>query len=389
MEQGLGDMLQFIRYAELVKQQGATVVVECPAFLHPLLGRCRGIDRLVAEGTPLPHFDAHVPLLSLPHRLHTTLATIPANIPYLFADDDRVQHWGRQLAPLAGFRIGIAWQGNRYHQWDHFRSFPVTQFAPLAQIREVRFISLQKGPGADQLKQRGHRFPVIELDSEQDAASAAFMDTAAIMQHLDLVITADTAIAHLAGGLGVPVWVALSAVNDWRWLRGRDDSPWYPTLRLFRQPRLGDWDGVFERMATEVPKLVGQAGRPKPILVETTPGDLIDRITRLEIECAEVSSAESSISRGAELARLMQARDGALARSPDLTRLSSALRAANQAVAMAQVDMQRYERDEDFGPGFVELACLAHRRSVERAALIDQINTLAHASARRLINPRQ
>jgi tetratricopeptide (TPR) repeat protein len=260
MEQGLGDMLMFIRYAELLQQQGATVIVECPACLHLLFARCRGIDRLVAEGTPLPDFDAHIPLLGLPHRLHTTLATVPAAVPYLFADQGRVERWRKELAPQDGFRIGITWQGNRHHQWDHFRSFPVTQFAPLARLPSVRLISLQKGHGAEQLKQLGNRFPVIELESEQDADTAAFMDTAAIMKNLDLVVTTDTAIAHLAGGLGVPVWVALSAVNDWRWLRGRDDSPWYPTLRLFRQARLGDWDGVFERMAAEVQRLVAQGG---------------------------------------------------------------------------------------------------------------------------------
>jgi tetratricopeptide (TPR) repeat protein/glycosyltransferase involved in cell wall biosynthesis len=256
MEQGLGDMLMFIRFAELVQQQGATVVVECPRFLHPLFARCRGIDRLVAEGTPLPDFDAHVPLMGLPHRLKTTVAAIPANVPYLFADEERVQRWGQELAGLDGFRIGITWQGNRHHQWDHFRSFPVRHFAALAQVPRVRLISLQKGYGAEQLKPLGNRFAVTELNSEEDAATAAFMDTAAIMQNLDLVITADTAIAHLAGALGVPVWVALSAVTDWRWLRGRDDSPWYPTLRLFRQSRLGDWEGVFSRMATEVQRLV-------------------------------------------------------------------------------------------------------------------------------------
>jgi tetratricopeptide (TPR) repeat protein len=259
-EQGLGDTLQFIRYAPLVQRQGATVLVECPGFLHPLLSRCPGIDRLVAEGQPLPPFDCHAPLLSLPHLVGTTLATIPAEVPYLFADEERVRRWAAKLVPLGGFRVGIVWQGNRHHQWDHFRSFPVEHFAALAEVPGVRLVSLQKGPGADQLRRLAGRFPVTELDSERDAASAAFMDTAAVMKGLDLVVTADTSIAHLAGGLGVPVWVALSAVSDWRWLLKRSDSPWYPTMRLFRQTTLGDWEGVFERMAGALQRLVRAKG---------------------------------------------------------------------------------------------------------------------------------
>jgi tetratricopeptide (TPR) repeat protein len=273
MEQGLGDMLQFVRYAELLKRRGATVLVECPAFLHPLLSRCRGIDRLLAEGETLPAFDAHVPLLSLPHRCRTTLADVPAEVPYLFADEGRVERWRQELAPLGGFRIGICWQGNRHHQWDHFRSFPVGQFAPLAALPGVRLVSLQKGPGAEQLKQLGGRFAVVGLDSEQDAATAALMDTAAVMKNLDLVITTDTAIAHLAGGLGVPVWVALAAVCDWRWLRGRNDSPWYPTMRLFRQTTLGDWDGVFRRMTAALKKKIKPRKTRKPRNKKSPPLD--------------------------------------------------------------------------------------------------------------------
>jgi Flp pilus assembly protein TadD len=255
VEQGLGDTFQFIRYAPLVKAQGATVLVECPAFLHPLLSRCQGIDRLLAEGSPLPEFDCHTPLLSLPHILRTNWATLPAEVPYLFADPERVGRWAEELRPLEGFKVGIAWQGNRHHQWDHFRSFPADHFAALAQVPDVRLVSLQKGPAAEQLRRLVKRFAVTEVDSEKDAPTAAFMDTAAIMKNLDLVVTADTSLAHLAGGLGVPVWLPLSAVSDWRWLLKREDSPWYPTMRLFRQKTLGDWDGVFRRMAAALRKL--------------------------------------------------------------------------------------------------------------------------------------
>jgi tetratricopeptide (TPR) repeat protein len=269
VEQGLGDTFHFIRFAPLVKAQGATVLVECPAFLHPLLSRCRGIDRLLAEGAPLPEFNCHTPLLSLPHLLGTTWATLPTEVPYLFADPERVKRWAEELRQLEGLKVGIAWQGNPHHQWDHFRSFPVDHFAALAHVRGVRLVSLQKGPAGDQLRRLGQRFSVTELDSEQDASSAAFMDTAAIMKNLDLVVTADTSLAHLAGGLSVPVWVPLSKVSDWRWLLKREDSPWYPTMRLFRQKTLGDWDGVFRRMAAALRKL--SKGNPQPAKDATSP----------------------------------------------------------------------------------------------------------------------
>jgi hypothetical protein len=223
--------------------------VECPASLRPLFSTSAGIDRLVAEGTELPAFDVHAALLSLPRLLGTTLDTVPADVPYLAAEPGRVESWGRVLADVPGYKVGIAWQGNPRHAWDRHRSIPLRAFAPLARVPGVRLISLQKGPGAEQVKTS--RLPVVELPDDLDRAGA-FLDTAAVLRHLDLVVTADTALVHLAGAVGVPVWLALSGIADWRWLRNRDDSPWYPTLRLFRQEALGQWQPVFERMAAEL-----------------------------------------------------------------------------------------------------------------------------------------
>jgi tetratricopeptide (TPR) repeat protein len=248
-EQGLGDTLQFIRYAPLVKRRGATVIVECQTALRPLLAGCPGIDQLVPRGEPLPPFDVHAPLLSLPRIFGTLLATVPAEVPYLFADAELVERWRSELSGAPGVRIGIAWQGNPRFPGDCMRSVPLTHFAPLAQVDGVRLFSLQKGAGREQLRAVARYLPVIDLGDRLDEATGGFMDTAAVMKNVDLVITSDTAIAHLAGALGVPVWVALALGPDWRYLRGREDSPWYPTMRLFRQTRLGDWDGVFERIA--------------------------------------------------------------------------------------------------------------------------------------------
>lgn len=251
-EQGLGDTLHFIRYAPLVQARGGPVIVQCQGSLIPLLSRCRGIDGLAAWGEPSPSFDVHVPLMTLPSLFHTTLGTIPADIPYLFADPDLIAHWRRQLSPLSGRRIGITWQGSPRHAWDRHRSVPLAAFEPLGQIDGVQLISLQQGEGAEQLRDWRGRLPIINLGDLLDRANGSFMDTAAILCNLDLLISVDTALAHLAGGLGVPVWLALLHTPDWRWLLERSDNPWYPTARLFRQPVPGDWASVFRRMAEEL-----------------------------------------------------------------------------------------------------------------------------------------
>jgi hypothetical protein len=254
-EQGLGDILQFIRYAALAKQRGANVLVGCPRQLYKLLRGCRGIDQLILD-VPLPAFHAHAPLLSLPKIFGTTLATVPATVPYLFADAELTAHWRQELNRFAAFKIGISWQGNPKYRGDAFRSIPLVNFEPLARLVGVRLFSLQKGPGIEQLGTVANRFPVTDLGTNLDEAAGAFTDTAAIMKNLDLVVTSDTALAHLAGALGVPVWVGLPKVANWRWLLDREDSPWYPTMRLFRQEEHGNWQQVFERMASEVKKMI-------------------------------------------------------------------------------------------------------------------------------------
>jgi len=255
-EQGLGDTIQFVRYASLVKKRGGTVLVRCPQALVRLLSTARGIDRLIPENSPVPAFDVEAALLSLPKVFGTSLATIPAEIPYLFVDPELAEQWRRELERYPGFRIGIAWQGNPKHTNDRQRSFPLEHFAPVAGLDGVRLFSLQKGPGQEQLPRLGDRFAVVDLASRLGESADSFMDAAAVMKNLDLVITVDSAVAHLAGALGVPVWVALPVARDWRWLLEREDSPWYPTMRLFRQRRCGDWAEVFEWIAAELQGLV-------------------------------------------------------------------------------------------------------------------------------------
>ena len=269
-EQGLGDTLQFIRFAPMVKRRGGRVLVLCQTPLLQLVARSNGVDMAFDGSSFEPNCHVHAPLLSLPSILGTTLDTVPSQVPYLATDKLLVEHWRLELAKAletnhstdadtpdgsgAGayakpFLIGVAWQGNPARRADRWRSFPLAKLAPLAELTGVRLISVQADHGLDQLEAVRRQFPVIDLPSRR---GRDFMETAAIMAHLDLVITPDTAVAHLAGGLGLRVWTGLCAIDEWRWLAGRDESPWYPTMKLFRQTKLGDWDGVFRRMVDVV-----------------------------------------------------------------------------------------------------------------------------------------
>jgi glycosyltransferase involved in cell wall biosynthesis len=250
-EQGMGDTIQFIRYARLVQERGGRVIFLCPRSLAALLTGCPGIDELISDAARLPPFAVHAPLLSLPRIFGTMPDTIPAAIPYLSARPQLVEYWRRELEAVPGFRVGIAWQGNPSRPWDHpHRSIPLARFEPLAQVTRNRLISLQKGVGTEQVQTAP--FDVTVLPGLQDERAEPFLNEAAVLGCLDLFITCDTALAHLAGALGVPVWLGLSCAADWRWLLKREDTPWYPTMRLFRRKSGGDWTELFERMAGEL-----------------------------------------------------------------------------------------------------------------------------------------
>jgi Flp pilus assembly protein TadD len=245
-EQGLGDAVQFIRYAQPVKDRGGRVIVECPRALARLVATCPGVDEVVAQGDAVPEHDVQAPLLSLPGIFRTTLDNVPNRVPYLFADDDLVASWKTELGREKLFKVGIAWQGNPTFRRDRLRSIPLEHFAQLARVEGVRLFGLQFGAGREQLAKLAEQVPLVDLGGRL----GEFHETAAIVRNLDLVISSDSAIVHLAGSLGVPVWVALSTAADWRWMVDRPDSPWYPTMRLFRQTALGDWQGVFARIAS-------------------------------------------------------------------------------------------------------------------------------------------
>jgi tetratricopeptide (TPR) repeat protein len=253
-EQGLGDTIQFCRYASLAAAR-CRIMLQVPRPLVRLLSNLAGVDQVIAAGDPVPAFAASCPLLSLPHVFNTTLETIPAPVPYLTTEPERIAVWRGRL-PRSGFRIGIVWAGSPHYKSDRARSAPLISWAPLARLPGVRLISLQKGPGLDQLGQLPQGMEVHTLGQDFDAGADAFLDTAAVMMNLDLIIAVDTAVAHLAGALGRPVWLATTTPPHWVWMLRREDSPWYPTIRLFRQTSPGDWASVFERMAHELASLL-------------------------------------------------------------------------------------------------------------------------------------
>jgi hypothetical protein len=233
-----------LRYLPLVKARGARVILELPDSLAPLLGpHGAGVD-VVRKGAPLPAFDVHCPLMSLPLAFGTTIDTVPAAVPYLFAPPERIARMAARLPRSGALRVGLVWSGKPSHKNDHNRSIPLARLRPLLDVPGTSFVSLQReyrdadlGALAD--------LPILRLDD----AIADFADTAAVIESLDLVVAVDTAVAHLAGALGKPLWLLLSHVQDWRWLIGRGDSPWYPTAHLFRQGLEGDWAPVIAQVA--------------------------------------------------------------------------------------------------------------------------------------------
>ncbi|WP_406868207.1 tetratricopeptide repeat protein [Paraburkholderia fungorum] len=251
-EQGLGDTLQFCRYAKTVSKLGAKVVLEVPRELMRLMSTLDGVNQLIEAGHALPPFDCHCPLLSLPLACKTDLASIPSKTPYLFADPQASREWHERIAAPAQkcLNVGLVWAGgNRPHvaelrKNDARRSITFERLAPILDVPNVRFFSLQKGPAARQLQHDDSHLDVIDYTEELDD----FADTAALVANLDLVISVDTSTAHLAGALDKPVWILNRFDTCWRWMLERTDTPWYAQAKLFRQPALGDWDSVIRNV---------------------------------------------------------------------------------------------------------------------------------------------
>ncbi|MFZ1909244.1 MAG: tetratricopeptide repeat protein [Burkholderiales bacterium] len=259
-EQGLGDTIQFVRYARQAAEKGATVVLQVQPALKALLASAFGRYQVLAEGEPLPRFDLHCPFLSLPLAFKTRLDSIPAQVPYLAAPVAAIDKWSDRLGQKGVPRIGIVWSGRSTHANDANRSIALTRLMPL-RSPDVQLVSLQNEVRAEDARVLTANAQILHFGPELKD----FSDTAALVSLVDLVVSVDTSVAHLAGALGKPVWILVPFAPDWRWLLEREDSPWYPSARIFRQPKLGDWDSVIdkvrqaltERLASDPPSIPG------------------------------------------------------------------------------------------------------------------------------------
>ena len=257
-EQGLGDTIQFVRYARLLRAQGARVLLKVHDGFESFARSFADVDRVLDFGEVPAGFDYYAHLMSLPHVFGTDLASVPAHIPYVKADRGRAARWSERIGSGAGLRVGLVWAGGAAHHRDRMRSIALAAFAPLSGMTGVRWVGLQKGPRENDARDLASAWDLDNLGGE----IADFTDTAAVLGSLDLVISVDTAVAHLAGALGKPVWLLLPTPADFRWLDGREDSPWYPTMRLFRQRTPGEWDDVIERVGTALAETVA-VGMPR------------------------------------------------------------------------------------------------------------------------------
>ena len=259
-EGGLGDTINFIRYAQELKDMGADIIVSCQKQLIPLLSRCSYIDQFISSDKPMPAYDADATLMSLPAIFEDTDVTVPRTIPYIFPDPQLIQYWQQQLAHDTNFKVGICWQVDAHNDMSKLpiarRGYPLNYFATLADLENISFYSLQKYDGTEQLATLSPHLKLQVFDNFDDEVGP-FMDTAALMKNLDLIITVDTAVAHLAGALGCNVWLLHPyATADWRWIHGRVDSYWYPTMRIFKQHEPFGYEDVLEEVKIELSKML-------------------------------------------------------------------------------------------------------------------------------------
>ena len=250
-EQGFGDAIHFVRYAAMVVARGGEVIVGCQPALERLFRNAVGVKSIITGVNDPVEFDVQIPMLSLPMTFQTRHESIPREIPYLFADPAQAECWRKRIGERRSLlRVGLAWSGDSQHRRNRKRSIALQMLQPLWRLEGIEFFSLQLGPGAAQLTE----FPTAPI-VDHTSLIADFADTAALMTQLDLIISVDTAVAHLAGALGCSVWTLLSFVPDWRWGLEGEETPWYPTMRLFRQPALSDWDSVIQRVEVELGRL--------------------------------------------------------------------------------------------------------------------------------------
>lgn len=380
-EQGLGDSFQFIRYAKLLKERGAIVIFDAQKPIKQILSLCPYLDKVVTGNDPLPAFDFQIPLMSLPLVFNTTLKTVPAEIPYLHADQKLVEYWKEKLASDKNFKIGICWQGNANYSTQFLRktvaakSMHVREFAPLAQVKGISIYNLQKMNGDEQLKEVNQLLNIRSFGPDFDDKNGRFMDTAALIKNLDLVVTIDTSISHFAAALGTPTWILLPEPADWRWMLKCTDTPWYPNVRLFRQPKVGDWKSVMEDIVTALLEIVSKQPIPQkiesPAATTVTSEDLyelIDKLTMLTFD-KETKAAVT------EYNFLMNRYKIAAARYPTLELLKNQLLEVNKQLWTLDKQL-RNSQQSAFNTEFAELSRKIYFAQDLKAYIKTQVHSL-------------
>jgi tetratricopeptide (TPR) repeat protein len=381
-EQGLGDTIMFARYLPLLRERGARVVCVVQQRLLALL---KTLDtdiewRPSEQAGSVSGIKAWTPIMQLPQALGLTPDQFKQKIPYLRAEPERAARWKNEIG-TQGFKVGIAWQGNPDKRIDVGRSAPLAAFAPLAAIPGVRLISLQTHNGLDQIAEVPFGGKIEQLGEDFDQGPDGFLDTAAVMEHLDLVITVDTSLGHLAGALGRPAIILLKAVGaDWRWLHQREDSIWYPSLRLFRQHRPGDWQELLERVSAEVRTRASKAAGILPV-APVSVGELLDKISILAIKRERITDTDKRANVEKEYQALVGTSDKL--ELPDaINPLFVKIKSVNEALWEIEDEIRDCEARSDFGPRFVELARSVYKQNDKRAALKAEINRLSNSSLR-------
>lgn len=372
-EQGLGDTIQFARFLPLLTAAGVKVTCVVQQRLFKLIGTLdAAIDLrpLETSGT-VKGIKAWTPMMHLPQALNLEPSQFAPHVPYLHAEPERVGKWKEQVG-ARGFKVGIVWQGNPDPRIDQGRSAPLTAFAALAEISGVRLISLQHGEPAKQIASVRFADRIETLGDEFDSGPDGFLDTAAVMETLDLVVTVDTSIGHVAGALGRPVFILLKAVGaDWRWLFRRENTAWYPTARLFRQAKPGDWEELLARVADAVRERAGAAMPMTPVSV----GELLDKLVILQIKAERIDDPPKRANVLTErdalaaVAQRYRAREGA-------ETLVAELKAVNEALWELEDKIRDCERHKSFEADFREYARAIYVTNDRRADIKKRINAL-------------
>jgi hypothetical protein len=383
-EQGNGDLIQFSRYLPALNDLGASVAYLAPNRLHQLFRTLGASITLLSEVPKDVHFDFQCPLMSLPGRFDRLGLPIP-NQPYLEAEPERVAKWRDSIGDH-GFLVGVAWRGNRYPEGDGFRSFRLDALRPLAALPNVRLVSLQLNEGKEEIEKLPSDMHIEVPGPDFDAGPDGFLDSAAVLALMDLVISCDTSIAHLAGALGRRVWIALNRTPEWRWQRQRPDTVWYPTARLFRQETNGDWDGVFSRMRNELlqllqtrkavsPKRASVSRKPAP-RVELSWGDLLDRIAMLEVKSKRRPNPDASGALSCELQSLKSIEADIEPISATVDTQRAALRTINEKLWDLKETMRLCEMENRFDARFIQIVRESQALEDERIRIKQEIDNV-------------